>query len=203
MRPTYRHLPVLLLLASSLPLRAHNGPPFPIIVDRQVGPCTISVWTHPDVGIGTFFVILGGVVPKNLKIEIGVQPVSGRLPEKRYATRLANLRGQVQYETQVAFDAQELWRVHVLLSSAQGNGETVATVEPTPPGLGRWDLLWYGSPFAAVGFLWFRAMARKRSRLRAKPRGPVTSATAPGSSPGSSQSRPASPGSSRSSPGSS
>ena len=35
----------------SLPLapsvRAHNGPPFPIIVDQRVGPCIVSLWTHP------------------------------------------------------------------------------------------------------------------------------------------------------------
>jgi hypothetical protein len=159
-----------LLLAMALPAAAHNGPPFPIIVDRRVGPCVISLWTHPDVGIGTFFVMVaplpGGAVPKDLKVEIGVQPVSGRLPEKRYAARLEKLRGQVQYNAEAPFDAQEVWRVHLLLDSSAGHGEATATVEVTPPGLGRWDLLWYASPFAAVGFLWFRALVRRRKRGR-------------------------------------
>ena len=52
------------------------------------------------------------------------------------------------------FDAQELWRVRVRLESAQGNAETVATVEATPPGYGRWDLLVYLIPFLAIGALW-------------------------------------------------
>ena len=70
---------VLLLLASS-PLGAHNGPPFPIISDKRVGPVVVSLWTHPDVGTGLFYVIVdpppGGTIPADLKIEIGVRPVT-------------------------------------------------------------------------------------------------------------------------------
>jgi hypothetical protein len=161
-----------LLLAAAFPAGAHNGPPFPIIVDRHAGPYVISLWTHPDVGTGTFWIIMepprGTTIPKDLKIEIGVQPVSGRLQEKRYAARLDNSSAQEQYIVEVPFDVQELWRVHVLLDSSVGHGESTATVEVTPPGLGRWDLLWYASPFAAVAFLWFRALARRRSRVPAQ-----------------------------------
>ena len=45
-------------LALPVPARAHNGPPFPIIENQKVGPCVISLWTHPDVGTGTFFVFV-------------------------------------------------------------------------------------------------------------------------------------------------
>jgi hypothetical protein len=164
----HRTLLPRLLLGLAFPAAAHNGPPFPIIEDRRMGPCIISVWTHPDVGIGTFWVMVnppkGGVIPKDLKIDVGVQPVTGRLREKRYGGRIQQLRGQLEYYYEVPFDAQERWRVHVLLESSQGRGEAVATVEVTPPGLGRWDLLWYASPFAAVGFLWIRALIRRRKR---------------------------------------
>jgi len=158
-----------LLLAIALPAGAHNGPPFPIIVDRHVGPYLISLWTHPDVGIGMFWVMLEPPtrLTQDLKIQIGVQPVSGRLPEKRYAARLDSSSAQEQYIVEVPFDAQELWRVHVLLDSSSGHGESTATVEVTPPGLGRWDLLLYASPFAAVAFLWIRALARRRRRVPA------------------------------------
>jgi hypothetical protein len=78
----------LLALLWPMRARAHNGPPFPIIENHTVGPCIISLWTHPDVGTGTFFVFVqplpGATVPKNLKIQIGVQPESGRLPEVVY-----------------------------------------------------------------------------------------------------------------------
>lgn len=147
---------------------AHNGPPFPIIENRQVGPVTISVWTNPDVGTGSFFVLVdppaGGKIPDELKVNVAVQPLSGRLPEQHYAAWKENLRGQVEYKTLVPFDAQEMWRVRVTLSSGEGGGEAVANVEVTPPGLGRWDMLLYLLPFLGVGFLWFKAARRKHRR---------------------------------------
>jgi hypothetical protein len=143
---------------------AHEGPPFPLFVDRKVDRYVVSVWTDPDVGTALFFVILNGQgeVPADLRVQIGVQPVSGRLAEVFYPAERENVQGRVQYKSQVQFDAQEIWRVRVQLQSAQsGNAETVATVEATPPGYGRWDLLIYLVPFLAVGLLWAVAIIRK------------------------------------------
>lgn len=148
--------------------RAHDGPPFPIIVDQQVGTCIISVWTDPDIGEGSFFVITQPVpnnsLPDDLKVQIAVQPQSGRLPEATYDAVREDVRGTVQYKAMVHFDVQEMWRVRIKLQSAQGSGEAEASVEPTPEGLGRWDLLIYLLPFLAIGFLWLRAFLSKRSR---------------------------------------
>ena len=158
-----------LLLALATLASGHNGPPFAIMEHLRVGPCVIALWTHPDVGTGTFWVMVdppaGGKLPKDLKVQIGVAPASGRLPEKRYAARLDSQRGQVQYYVEVPFDAQELWRIHLLLDSSEGKGEATAKVEVTPPGFGRWDLLWYATPFAAVAFLWIRALMKRRKRV--------------------------------------
>ena len=159
---------IVFLIVLVSPTAAHEGPPFPVIVDQKVGPCIISVWTDPDVGTGTFFVIVepppGGTVPDDLKVEIGVQPINYRLPETRYIAQREGLRGQLQYKAEVQFDKQEFWRVRVLLESSQGSGETSVNVEATPPGYGRWDLILYALPFLGVGFLWFMAVMRKRSR---------------------------------------
>ena len=155
----------------TIPVSAHEGPPFPLFVDQKVDRYLVSVWTDPDVGEALFFVILktpeGVTLPPDLRVQIGVQPVSGRLPEAVYSCERENLQGQIQYRTQLHLDAQELWRVRVRLESAQGSGETVATVEATPPGYGRWDLLIYLLPFLAVGILWGTAIVRK---LKARPR---------------------------------
>src|SRR6202162_1479050 len=161
----------LCLCVSFAPLaRGHNGPPFPIIVDQRVGPCIVSLWTHPDVGVGTFFVMVdaapGTAIPNDLKIDLGIQPVSGRLAEVIYATRRENMRGQLEYKTEVNFDRQEFWRARLILHSSQGDGESAASVEATPAGFGRWDLLLYLLPFAGVGFLWFKAVTGKRSYRR-------------------------------------
>src|SRR5450432_2236529 len=145
---------------------AHNGPPFPIIVYQRVGPCIVSLWTHPDIGLGTFFVMVeappGATIPGDLKIDLGVQPVSGRLTEVIYPTRRENLRGQVEYKTEVNFDRQGFFRARLILSSSQGGGESSASVEATPTGFGRLDLLLYLLPFAGVGFLWFKAVSTRR-----------------------------------------
>ena len=145
---------------------AHEGPPYLLFVDRQVDAYVVSVWTDPDVGDALFFVILNAPaqLPPDLRVEIGVQPSSGRLQEAFYPAERENLQGQVQYRAQVQFDAEELWNVRVRLQSEQGNAETVATVEATPPGYGRWDLLVYLMPFLAIGVLWAIAMVRRLKR---------------------------------------
>ena len=148
------------------PVSAHEGPPFPLFVDQKVDRYVVSVWTDPDVGIAQFFVIVNSAEPPaDLRVQIGVQPVSGRLAETFYTAHRESLQQQVQYKAEVHFDAEELWHVRVRLeSAAQGNAETVATVEATPPGYGRWDLLVYLLPFLAVGLLWAIALIRRIRR---------------------------------------
>jgi hypothetical protein len=155
-------LPLLIILFFARTTSAHEGPPFPLFIDQKVNRYVVSVWTDPDVGTALFFVIVNTPeLPPDLRVQIGVQPVSGRLPEAVYTAQRENLQNQVQYRADVHFDAEELWRVRVRLESAQGSAETIATVEATPPGYGRWDLLLYLAPFLVVGLLWAIAMARK------------------------------------------
>jgi hypothetical protein len=157
-------------LLFAAPAKAHNGPPFPIIENQRVGPCVISLWTHPDVGTGTFFVIVdatgGSTIPSDLKVEIGVQPESGRLPEVVYTLARDDTRGQVQYKTLTQFDRDEFWRVRLVLESVRGRGEAFSRVEATPTGFGRWDLLFFLLPFLAVALLFFRGVSRHRSRSK-------------------------------------
>jgi hypothetical protein len=159
---------IVLLLMLPPPASAHNGPPFPIIENKKVGPCIVALWTHPDVGTGAFYVFVepapGGQIPDDLRIKIGVQPVSGRLPETFYDAERVKSHGQLQYNAQAEFDRQELWQVRLVIQSSQGGGEAIAPVEVTPPGFGRWDLLLYLLPFLLVAFLWFRGISRARRR---------------------------------------
>jgi hypothetical protein len=161
---------VALGMILAVPARAHNGPPFPIIENRKVGPCVISLWTHPDIGTGTFFVFVepvpGGTVPKDLKVQIGVQPESGRLPEVVYPAVQDYSGGQLQYKAAVEFDRDEFWRVRLILESSQGRGEEFSRVEATPVGFGKWDLLFFLLPFLLIAFLWLRGMSRQRGRMK-------------------------------------
>lgn len=161
-------LAACLLCAWPVRTRAHDGPPYAILVDQRVGPGVVSVWADPDVGTGTFFIILepppDGAVPDDLNVTLTAQPASGRLPEARYAAAREALSGRVQYKAEVQFDAEEMWRVRVLLDSARGGGELSTEVEVTPPGLGGWDVPFYLFPFVAVGALWVRALLHRGKR---------------------------------------
>jgi hypothetical protein len=160
----------VLMLAWPTGASAHNGPPFPIVENKNIGTCKVALWTHPDVGTGAFYVFVepatGGKIPDDLKIEIGVQPVTGRLPEKFYDAQHVKSRGPAEYNALTDFDRQELWRVRLLLQSSQCGGEATAQVEVTPPGFGRWDLLYFLLPFLLVAFLWFRGISRTRRRRK-------------------------------------
>jgi hypothetical protein len=161
-------LSFVIFLCLTKSISAHEGPPFPLFVDQKVERYTVSVWTDPDVGTALFFVIVKvaepAQLPPDLRIQVGVQPASGRVPEVFYATTRENLQGQTQYRAEVHFDTQELWRVRVRLETAEGKAETIATVEATPPGYGRGDLLLYVLPFVAIGLLWAVALVRKIKR---------------------------------------
>jgi hypothetical protein len=173
---------VALLLVWHAPASAHNGPPFPIIENQKLGPCIVALWTHPDVGTGAFYVFVepapGGTVPDDLKIKIGVQPVTGRLPETFYEAQRVKSRGPVQYNALAEFDRQELWRVRLVIESSSGGGEATAQVEVTPPGFGRWDLLLYLLPFLMVAFLWVLGISRMKRRKNTRLRDGAESATA-------------------------
>jgi hypothetical protein len=155
------------------PAWAHNGPPFPIITDQRVGPCVISLWTHPDIGTGTFWVMVdpppGGTVPADLSIQVGVAPVSGRLPEAMYWAWHEKQRGQVQFKSEVQFDQDEMWKVRLVLHTANGQWEASSQVEATPPGYGRWDLLLFALPFSGVGFMWFGLIAKRMGYKKRNP----------------------------------
>lgn len=150
----------IVLLLGALPARAHQGPPFPILEDQHAGPYTVSVWTDPDVGTGTFFVILEP--PAKARVRIGLQPVSGRLPEKIYEAQ--PVRSSDRYSAAAPLDKAEMWRVRVLLDGPAGAGELKTEVEATPDGtLGPLASLIYLLPFAGVGLLWLKAALRRRS----------------------------------------
>lgn len=147
---------------------AHEGPPFPIIVDEEVGPYLVSVWTDPDIGIGTFFVVFE---PKNgdheiddiHSVRIGVEPFSGRLDENVYEFEAQPARSGARYWTEVEFDKGEFWKVRISIEGDRFEEELHSEVEATPDGsIGPIGLLIYALPFVGIGILWFRAIIVRR-----------------------------------------
>lgn len=155
-----------------VPVWAHIGPPYPIMRDRKIGPFNVEVWSNPDVGTGSFYVIVDPPkgsslkVPANMKVQVTVQPVSKRLPEATYGAWREKLLDHVEFKTLVPFDKEETWHIRIRFASVVANGETDTDVPVTPTLLGRWDLMLFLLPFAGIGALWFKAASVKRSRGR-------------------------------------
>lgn len=165
-------------LCFCVPAWAHIGPPYPIMQNRKVGPFNVEVWSNPDVGTGSFYVVIdppkgsGLTVPADMKVQVAVQPVSKRLPVAVYGTWREKLLDHVEFKTLVPFDKEETWHVHITFSSSTANGAADTDVPVTPTLLGRWDLLIFLLPFAGVGILWFKAASVKRTggRRRRNPK---------------------------------
>lgn len=159
----------LLPLASPTVAVAHEGPPFPIIVDHEVGPYLVSVWTDPDIGIGTFFVVfepnpeVQNISMEIRSVEVGVEPVSGRLEEVLYPAETQRTRKGARYFAEVEFDQGEMWKVRVVIEGDGWSEELNSEVEATPDGsIGPIVILIYAFPFILVGFLWVRAIMVRR-----------------------------------------
>ena len=98
----------------------------------------------------------GTSVPGDLKIDLGIQPNTNRLPEVIYPMQRDNGRGEVQYNAQVEFDKQDFFKVRVHVQSSAGSGDVLSQVEATPQGFGRWDLLFYLLPFLFIAAMFYR-----------------------------------------------
>jgi len=160
------------VLCFCVPAWAHIGPPYPIMQNRKVGPFNVEVWSNPDVGTGSFYIIVDPpkgstiTVPADMKVQVAVQPVSKRLPVAVYSAWREKLLDHVEFKTLVPFDKEETWHVQITFSSSTANGEADTDVPVTPTLLGRWNLLLFLLPFVGIGVLWFKAASVKRSRGR-------------------------------------
>jgi hypothetical protein len=158
----------LLLCSISADAHDHHGPPARIITDEQVGPWTISVWVQQHMDAGQFFVKVrppsGTTVPDDLKVEIGVQPVSQNSPETFYPASRESPDGQ--YTAAAPFDTEKSWQIRVRLQSSRGVNETTTYIGASPPGSGQWQLLLYSLPFLSVGGLWLRVHRLRRGVKR-------------------------------------
>lgn len=164
----------LMLGSYSCPLQAHEGPPFPLFVDKPLGEYLVSLWADPDIGEAQFFVIVEtpeGTIPKaEPRVAIWTEPTSGRLGRQVYAAARQPLRSHMQLEAKPHFDQQDFWRIGVSITGADGKTRDLVTeVESTPPGLGPWDLAIYLFPFVLLGGLWCVAMIRRRRSMHMRP----------------------------------
>ena len=160
-------------------LRAHDGPPFPILSDWIAGPYVVSIWTDPDTtddgsAGGQFWVRLhlagkAGAVPAETRATVSIKPAARMGPERRAPA--SPVRGDVTNQfAAVVMDHEGPFIVRVAIEGPLGPAAVDAVVDATynlrPP---RAMLLLYLTPFLVIGLLWGRLLIRRyRSSVRSR-----------------------------------
>lgn len=175
----------LIVGAAASTLRAHAGPPFPIVTDAVRGPYTISIWTDPDATDdgspgGQFWVVLAlspgaARVPADTRVKVTVRPITGRSPNDHQPIRgsdVTAVAAPVRDDTSNQFaalvmDHEGPYEVRVDVDGPLGRAVVDSRVDatydlrPQP-----YMLAWYMAPFLLVGFLWTRLLLRRRKLVR-------------------------------------
>jgi hypothetical protein len=156
-------------------LRAHDGPPFPILVDRVVGPYVVSIWTDPDTtddgtAGGQFWVRLNAVnkapLPPTTRATVEIKPLD-RAGAVRSA-RADPVRDDVTNQfVAVVMDHEGRFAVRVAIDGPLGGAAVDAEVDATY-GLrpARSLIVLYAVPFVLVGLLWGKLLIRRRRGVR-------------------------------------
>jgi hypothetical protein len=157
-------------------VRAHSGPPFPIVSNQLAGPYRVSVWTDPDAtdngtAAGRFWVMVdperaGVAMPSDTRITVSVSPEDGGGPAKNAAAQPIEAQVSRQFVTLV-MDHEGPFAVKVTIGGSLGVAEIEGRVDatynarPTPVVL-YLSLL----PFALVGGLWIKLLLRRREMTK-------------------------------------
>jgi hypothetical protein len=173
------------LVAATTTLRAHSGPPFPIVTDAMRGPYMISIWTDPDAtddgsAGGQFWVVLAlrpndARIPPETRVTVSARGIAG--PPDKYGSRpprpavsaiAAPVRGDTANQfAALRMDREGPYEIRVDVDGPLGRAVIDSSVDATydlrPP---PYMLAWYLAPFLLVGFLWTRLLLRRRKLPR-------------------------------------
>lgn len=156
-----------LVLAWPLRAFAHVGAPYPVLLEEPVGPYTVSALADPDVGKGTFYIMVtlegGQPVEADTVVTVWAKPEDGHLAEAGYPAERQQTRYGERFVAEVPFDARGPWQVRLVVGGSAGQGETSFPVRVTPSGTGWLATLACLVPFVILGALWLRGTLRQRS----------------------------------------
>jgi hypothetical protein len=157
-----------LALAWPLQAMAHVGAPYPVLLEEPVGPYTTSALADPDVGKGTFYIMVtldtAQPVPADTTVTVWAEPEDGHLAEAGYGAERQQTRYGERFVAEVPFDARGPWQVRLAIEGSAGQGETRFPVQVTPSGTGWLATLACLVPFGILGGLWLRGALRQRSK---------------------------------------
>jgi hypothetical protein len=160
------------LAAVAVEVRAHDGPPYPIVSDRVAGSYRISVWTDPDVTQdgspgGQFWVIVeptggGASLPSDTRVSVSIEPLDR--PVDAQTVRAEPDGGSVSRRfAALVMDHEGRFAVRVAIAGPMGDAAVEAEVQATydlrpPPALVGVYLM----PFLLIGGLWLKLLLHRR-----------------------------------------
>jgi hypothetical protein len=148
--------------------QAHVGAPYPVLMEEAVGPYLVSALADPDVGGGTFYLLItldGAPPPEGTTASVWAEPEDGHRPAVAYPAERQETRYGERYVAEVPFDAEGMWRIRLVVEGPAGAspaGEASFSVRVTPSGTGWLATLACLVPFLVLAALWLRGILRQR-----------------------------------------
>jgi hypothetical protein len=173
---------LLIVLAFTARLGAHNGPPFPIVSSQIAGAYDIAIWTDPDAtddaaAGGQFWIVLkprgAAAIPADTRVTVGIRALDRAAAELTAAA--APVDGLVTRPfAALRMDHEGRFAVRVAVDGPLGPGQITSEVDATydmrpPPVL----FVVYLLPFVVLGLLWVKLLRRRRALARGDIRRPA------------------------------
>ena len=157
---------LLALVVRPAEAMAHVGAPYPVLLEEVVGPYIVSVLADPDVGTGTFYVMVtmagNEPTPSGTVVMVWTMPEDGHVAETGSSAEREQTRYGERFVARAPFDAKGPWQVRLTIEGPAGTGEVSFPVLVTPSGTGWLATLVCLVPFVALGLLWLRGVRRQR-----------------------------------------
>jgi hypothetical protein len=158
---------VLVMLGWPSRVQAHVGAPYPVLLEEAAGPYLVSALADPDVGTGTFYVLVtlasGEPSPTGTTVTASVEPDDGHQAQTDHQAVREDTRYGERFVAKVPFDAEGPWQVRLAIQGPAGDGEVAFPVRVTPSGIGWLATVACLLPFVVLGGLWLRGSLRQRS----------------------------------------
>jgi hypothetical protein len=162
------------LLCAGSVVRAHSGPPFPILSNQITGHYSISIWTDPDTtddgrAAGQFWVVVDPAdrtrpIPSDTRAHVTIRPLDREGPTLSAGTEPVNGDVGRQFAA-LLMDHEGPYEVRVTVEGPLGQSEVDSKVDATydlRPARGL--IVLYLFPFIAIGALWAKLLRRRRAQ---------------------------------------
>jgi hypothetical protein len=167
---------VVALLVGDATLRAHNGPPYPIVSNRIAGNYEVSLWADPDAtddgsADGRFWVTVNAArksdpLPRDTQTRISIWPLNSPGAVKTATAEPADQEPSRRFAAFV-IDHEGRYGVKATIDGPLGPAEVEAVVDAAYDQRPRpFTIVLFVMPFLLIGFVWVKLLMRRRaSRL--------------------------------------